>query len=546
MSISYEDAAAQQETLEFSSNPYINRKIKDALSGLQQTIKRMVSRFPTDQDKEQTADFLLACQRQENIAVKSKRVYVTALNYLSKHHGYSKPFKSMSDKDVADYLGSLYKDRNTDPDQGWISNHNTMAAPLSKFYRWLYYPDLSPQERRHLSKEQLAQIPQLKLLHFIPTSGKPRSPIKSRDKWDEQDFATALRWIQGNPRLTCFIAFMKDLSARPDEVLQLRLRDIDHAIKLASDGSEYARIQVGRHSKKKTPRGLPLVHAVKYYRVWRHQHPVANNPDAYIFISREQSAKYQNIPMSVDALRFELKKLRKRYFPALLKRADIPQNERAKIEKLLSRKFTPYALRHSSLQLYARSGISEYAMRLHAGWNKTSDMIEVYTTEEGGESCEDILRMAYNIETRDNKQQQEIQEELKGKPCPYCGVQNLQHAQTCIECGKVIDPIKLGIMIEEADRTKKELEEYRIEKEKAQKVTMEHRQAIAEIKKEMLNLKNEIDLVQNRAQSTKDALKIMKVSDEKMKEKVDSVIKDLLQQRQQEQEEQEHKKKEQP
>jgi site-specific recombinase XerD len=105
----------------------------------------MVSRFPTDQDKEVVADFLLACMKQENIAVKSKRVYVTALNYLSKYHGYNKAFMAMSDKDVSNYLGSLYKDRNTDPDQGWISNHNTMAAPISKFYRWLYYSDKSPQ-----------------------------------------------------------------------------------------------------------------------------------------------------------------------------------------------------------------------------------------------------------------------------------------------------------------------------------------------------------------------------------------------------------------
>ena len=36
------------------------------------------------------------------------------------------------------------------------------------------------------------------------------------------------------------------------------------------------------------------------------------------------------------------------------------------------------------------------------------------------------------------------------------------HAQTCIECKKVIDPIKLGIIIEEAEENKrktKELEE---------------------------------------------------------------------------------------
>jgi hypothetical protein len=73
MSTTWEEKAST-ETLEFSSNPYINRKLKDALNGLQATIKRMVSRFPTDQDKELVADFLLACMQQENIAIKSKSV----------------------------------------------------------------------------------------------------------------------------------------------------------------------------------------------------------------------------------------------------------------------------------------------------------------------------------------------------------------------------------------------------------------------------------------------------------------------------------------
>jgi hypothetical protein len=135
MSISYEESAALQETLEFSSNPAINTKVKQALSGLQPTIKRMVQRFPTDQDKEHVADFLLACMQQEGIAVKSKRVYVTALNYLSKYDGYNKLFLKMSDIDISDYLGSLYKPRQIDPDQGWISHRNTMAAALNKFYK---------------------------------------------------------------------------------------------------------------------------------------------------------------------------------------------------------------------------------------------------------------------------------------------------------------------------------------------------------------------------------------------------------------------------
>jgi hypothetical protein len=54
-------------------------------------------------------------------------------------------------------------------------------------------------------------------------------------------------------------------------------------------------------------------------------------------------------------------------------------------------------------------------LRLHAGWSETSDVIEVYRSEKGGEECQDILRLAYNIDVTDKKQQQELEQELKGK-----------------------------------------------------------------------------------------------------------------------------------
>jgi integrase len=464
MSISWESSSngSNTETQEFSSNPAINRKVKLAAAGLQRNIQKRFLAFPTEQDKELAADFLIACMHQENIAIKTKRVYLVNLSrFLKKGFNYKKSFKEITAQDLTDYLGNMHKDRSIDPDQSWVGTRNQHAMVISKFYKWVAFPDKTPEERRNkIPKDQLPPV--LKGVTLFVSKKGPKCPIKARDKWDDQDFATALKHLEGNPRLSCYIAAARDMSARPEEILQLRLRDIDHAIKIASDGSEYASVEVGRHSKKKMPRSVPMVQSVKHYRVWRHQHPAANKPESFAFISKERSAQYQNVPISVESLRAELKKLKEQYFPTLLRRPDISQEDKQKIEKLLSRKFTPYALRHSSIQRYARSGISDYDLRLHAGWSKTSDMIEVYTTEEGGESCEDILRLAFNIDTRNKKQQQDLEQEFKGKKCPACGVENLAHAQTCIECNRTLDPIKLGIMIEEAENTKKELADIRV------------------------------------------------------------------------------------
>jgi integrase len=368
---------------------------------------------------------------------------------------------AMSDKDVSNYLGSLYKDRNIDPDQGWISNHNTMAAPISKFYRWLYYSDKSPQERRHLSKEQLAQIPQLKLLHFIPTSGKPRSPIKASDIWREQDIATCLKYLEGNPRLACWISMTWDACLRPEEALQLRLRDIE--IRKDKHGRLAAALDVGRYSKKKKSRIVGMFDSVKYYRAWRQQHPAASNPDAYVFISKEPSAKYQNVPMSVDALRFELKKLKHQYFPTLLKKRqqDIPLEEKQKIEKLLTKKFNPYTLRHSAISRLARNpSVNDYQRKLWAGWTKSSTMLDVYTHQMPSDTFEDVM-LAFGVDFKDNKQKQEMEQQLRGKICPHCNMENLPNAQFCSECNFVLTLEAFSQTKEETEQTKNELAEVR-------------------------------------------------------------------------------------
>jgi integrase len=480
MSISYGNQA-EGETQEFSTDFAINTKVKEAVESLQPYIQKMVARLPTEEDKELISDFLLTCMKQENIAVKSKRQYVISLYYLSKYCCLKRPFKALSDKDIAQYLDSLKPSEEKvkeklkkNPDYnlyGWINNRNTVAANISKFYRFVYFPDKSPRERRRLSKEDLAKIPQLKRFHYISTTDIPKSPIKSRHKWDNEDFATCLKYIENsNPRLACYVACARDMSARADEILRLRLSDIDKLVELADTGDEYTRLQVGRYSKKKKPRKVMLVYGLKHYRVWRQRHPQAENPNSFVFISTERSAKYKNIPVSVDSIRAELKKLKEQYFPTLLKRADIPQEDKKKIEKLLGRKFTPHVLRHSSLQLYRNAGASGEDLRKHAGWAPNSKMIQVYIDEEGDESCDNILQLAYNIDTKAKQKSKESEKELQGRQCPHCNVWNLNSAQTCISCNKMIDPIKLGLIVEKAERQDKELEEMKARQEKLEQV----------------------------------------------------------------------------
>jgi site-specific recombinase XerD len=442
-----------------NDNTYaLNQKIKSICKDLLPSIQRLFLEFPTDKDRELVADFLLACIQQENIALATKEAYLKSLFYLSEHFDHKKSFKEdMTDRDITDYLSSLHKDRALDPDQGWINTHNQRAMVISKFFKWVAYPHLSPEQRRNkLSKDQLPPV--LRGLTFVSKKGS-KSSIKARDIWTDEDTAIFLKYCAGwNPRLACFHAMARDTSARPSEILAVKLGDIE--MKMSADGKLFVPLDVGRYGKKKKSRIVGMTDSIKYYRAWLQHHPASGNSDAFVFISREYSARYGNNPILGGALRADYRKFRTKYIPTLMKRPDIPPEDKIKVQHIKdNKKWNPYAMWHSSITRLARNpNINEYTLRQYAGWTKTSNMIEVYTHELKGESFEDVM-MAYGIELKDKKETQQLQEELAGRICPYCKMQNLPDAQFCSQCEYTSDPEAFLKVKEEAEKNKKEAEE---------------------------------------------------------------------------------------
>jgi len=71
--------------------------------------------FLTDRDKEIVAEFLITCTKQENIALKTKRVYLVALARLAKYFENEKSFDVKTADDLFEYMNSMYKDQKIDP-----------------------------------------------------------------------------------------------------------------------------------------------------------------------------------------------------------------------------------------------------------------------------------------------------------------------------------------------------------------------------------------------------------------------------------------------
>lgn len=71
------------------------------------------------------------------------------------------------------------------------------------------------------------------------------------------------------------------MSARPHEILNLKVKDI--AFKLTEDGIQYAEARITQG--KTGPRTVPLIGSIPYLKEWLEDHPNGNNNDAFIFIS---------------------------------------------------------------------------------------------------------------------------------------------------------------------------------------------------------------------------------------------------------------------
>jgi integrase len=461
MSIAWEntvDETASAETQQFSADPIIDKKIRTAVAGIKHKhVQNLFLDFPTEHDKELVADYLLTCIKQENIFPNTKRIYLIALNYLSKHLQHKKSFESMTAKDLTSYLDSLKKDE--DPDEGWISTQKTMAHSYMKFFKWLAYPELTPKERKLLPRNKFPAV--LKEV-VVPSKTGSKSPVKAKDIWTDEDTAIFLKYCTENPRLRFYHALAIETSGRPGELLQLKIGDIN--IESDSEGKLYTALDIGRRGKKRQSRIVGITDfTLQYYQVYLPYHPDPTNKEAFIFLSKEHSAFSRNIPISVEALRVDYRIFRDETIPKLLKnRPDIPDKDKQYLKMLREQKrWNPYNMRHSSITKLARHpAVNDYILRQHAGWSKTSNMVEVYTHELKGDSLEHIM-MAYGINIKDkrDKDAQQLRKELVGSYCIYCKMVNVPNAQLCSSCHRPISKVSYDTIIREAENNKKKLEE---------------------------------------------------------------------------------------
>jgi integrase len=222
----------------------------------------------------------------------------------------------MTKQDILKYLNSLRKSVSQDPSQRWIGSYNGRQMILLKFFKWLYNSDESDQRSRITPPYMLG-------IRRLPR--KEKTPYKHSDMWEETDHATFLKYCP-NTRDRCYHAMVNDASARPHEILNIKIKDIKFT--LTDNGIQFAELFITEG--KTGPRTVPLIDSLPYLKEWIAEHPSGTNQSSWLFISRANKSFGAKLTYAGMVYRYSYN-YKKKYFPNLLKDNSIPDPDKALI-----------------------------------------------------------------------------------------------------------------------------------------------------------------------------------------------------------------------
>jgi integrase/recombinase XerD len=326
-------------------------------------------------------------------------------------------------------LNHFRKEDNVDPTHKWIGTYNAHLVNITKFFRWLYYPDIEPTKRPKPTVVQ--NLPKMKRREI--------SGYKPSDMWDPEDNLIFLKYCP-NPRDKCYHAIEVDVAARPHELLNLRIKDLEF---INTDSGRYATILV---NGKTGQRSLVLIDSIPYITQWISLHPQGTNREAILLPNLKTGKAIQ-----VNAI-FKAYNIYKKYFASLLSSKDVPEDDKKKISHLLKKRWNPYVHRHSAIT--EKSGIISSGQKLKqfAGWTPRSNMHYKYVHFSGGESMKDLLKAKGIL--KEDKQANILAPKIC--PNPNCKEPNKPDAQFCYKCNFIIS--FEGYQKDKEERERKEQE----------------------------------------------------------------------------------------
>ena len=159
------------------------RKIEDATSGLIPYYQKLL--YSTSQGNAWIiANYIMSMRTEMNLSDNYRGGTIKVLTKFSIFCN-NKPLKQITREDIISFLDGFRKPETVDPLHKWVGTYNTYRIYLTRFFKWLYYPNIEPDKRSNP-----------KVIENILILGrKEQSIYKPTDLWTEEDDILFLRLL---------------------------------------------------------------------------------------------------------------------------------------------------------------------------------------------------------------------------------------------------------------------------------------------------------------------------------------------------------------
>jgi len=329
-----------------------------------------------DSDKEDILRFIEFMQREEKSKLWIIRCITLLLN-IKKH--IKKEFRACIKEDIQEYIDYTLK-------KGYSpSTHTKIRQVLKYFFKVVYgnneyYPDAVKWLKSKVSKDEQRKREQL-----------------SYDQFLTEDEVKLLIDTANTIQRKAFIAVAYETGARPEELLNIRIKDILF-------DSKGAKVILRGKTVERVTRVIAYVSLLKQ---WLSVHPFKNDPNAYLWLSEASNHKWNPIGLRSAEKMFE----------ETMKRAGIKKQTRL------------YILRHSRATHLANK-LTEAQMCAYFGWQLGTKVVQRYIHLAGVRTDDALLELAGVKVDKD-----EESSALKVRYCKRCNEMLSPNHDFCIRCG---------------------------------------------------------------------------------------------------------------
>jgi integrase len=260
-----------------------------------------------------------------------------------------------------------------------------------KFLWKLFYPAKDAQGR--IDETQKPYV----VRHLSPRVDRSTKELRD-DRLTTAEYRKILDSFGDDIRVQAFIALMYDSLGRPQEVLNVRIKNV-------SLFDNYAKIYVRKG--KEGPRLLQSIDSYPYITRLLSTHPLRTDPEAFLFLNTGKTNRFKQMtPPNIN------KKLR----------------ERCKLLGI-KKSITNYSFKRNGVTDARLRGDTNKSIQKRAGWT-TTKQLETYDIAGEDESfTEDLIRRGIIKPDESTQHIAPI-----SKMCPHCDAINPISERTCVRC----------------------------------------------------------------------------------------------------------------